>query len=79
MTPLVNHYGTAKHRSYGLICQNIAILFQGVRVGFKCTTFLRSLTASDFFYLILESSSAILEAIFYYGILALVITVSAQV
>ena len=47
MTPLVDHYGTAKHRSYGLIRQNIVVLFQGVRVGFKCTTFLRSLTAGD--------------------------------
>ena len=28
MTPLVDHYGTAKHCSYGLVCKNVAILFK---------------------------------------------------
>jgi hypothetical protein len=72
MTPLVGYYGSAKHCSCELICQSIAILFQGVKSGFKCITFWKNLTADDFGAfmsdLALESSTAILEVIFWYGI-----------
>ena len=28
MTPLVGHYGTAKHCPYELVCQNVVVLFK---------------------------------------------------
>jgi hypothetical protein len=68
MTPLVSYYGSIKHCSCESICQSIAVLFQGVRIGFKCITFWKNLTVDDFGAfmsdLALESSSTILEVIF---------------
>ena len=84
MIPPVGHYRTAKHFPYELVHQNIAILFLGVGIGFKRAAFRRRLTANDLRNfvtndLILESSSAILEAFFVIEFLDLEIKISAQV
>ena len=84
MTPPVGHSRTAKHCPCELICQNIAVLFRGVKFGFKRVTFQRSLIADGFRNFVMndlipKSSSAILEAFFIMEILAQVIGIKTQV